>query len=212
LLGLLYFTQSSAPKVANTTTNAPLRSYLVIKPSQPSVESAPAPSVTMPAAPVNNEANATTQTEELVPVPVVTQPVPTPVSEPSQEQVLTITSDVATQQNQTTISKSQIDNAFERFQNNLQSQQVQRFSEIEARAFRQAQTSPEIIAPEVTLTPEQREAQKRRIITDCSNAAKKGMSIIIGFMGGSINCHQNPDFQQYIDKRLNKNNQDESRQ
>jgi hypothetical protein len=109
------------------------------------------------------------------------------------------------------ISISQINLALKDYESYIDGQQIQQMAHEEAAEFRQRQTSPKIIAPTKSLSPEQLEAQRRRIIVDCENAAKRGVSVISYLLGGTIECNQNPDFQQYINKRLNKGTPESSK-
>ncbi|WP_371193095.1 hypothetical protein [Glaciecola sp. SC05] len=99
--------------------------------------------------------------------------------------------------------KRRIDHAVRNYQSNINDQAIQRMAEQDAKEYQLRKSSP-IIAPPNLPSQEDREAMLRTIELDCANAAKKGLGFISGLMGGTIECRNNPDFQQYIDKHLGK--------
>nr|WP_136249464.1 hypothetical protein [Ningiella ruwaisensis] len=105
-------------------------------------------------------------------------------------------------------NKSAIDNAVQRYQMQQNAQAIQNMAEQEAKAYMRQKVSPDLNLPDFDslARAEQREAALRKIEVDCANAAKKGISIITGLFGGTVQCRDNNEFQQYIDKHLNKQN------
>lgn len=96
-----------------------------------------------------------------------------------------------------------VNKAIGNYQKQIHNAKVQRMAEQAAKAYRKAKTSPEI-DPTVTFSYEERSAALRKIEVDCANILKKGMRILSYFGGGTIDCRNNSNFQQYINKHLNK--------
>jgi hypothetical protein len=103
--------------------------------------------------------------------------------------------------NDPVISRQTIDRAVQNYQSILNKQAILKMGEQQAREYQIQKRSPLIARPSVA-TGEQRESMLRRVEVDCASAAKKGLSIITGLFGGSIECRSHSNIQQYIDKHL----------
>lgn len=111
------------------------------------------------------------------------------------------------------INKRRIDTAVQNYHSMLNNQAVQRLAEQRAKEYQQEKdTEAPIIGPSSTLSQEQREAVKRKIEIDCASASKRGLSFVSGLFGGTIECRNHSDIQQYIDKHLNKHKDLQSKQ
>jgi hypothetical protein len=133
------------------------------------------------------------------------KPIDSAITQENTAKILTSTSN---SQADISINMASIDQALQNYQIQLNDQQINKMAQESALAFRKEKTSPQITMPSNTMTPEQQEALRRRVVVDCTNAAKRGLSIITSLLGGTIECNQNPDFQEFIDKRINKAPQD----
>ena len=92
--------------------------------------------------------------------------------------------------------------AIGKYQKQIHRAKVQSMAEQAAKAYRKAKTSPEINAT-TTVSYEERSAALRKIEVDCANVLKKGLSILSYLGGGTVDCRNNNNFQEYINKHLN---------
>ncbi|MDF2176688.1 hypothetical protein P2G88_00305 [Aliiglaciecola sp. CAU 1673] len=90
---------------------------------------------------------------------------------------------------------------------NMQQMQRQQLGEQAAREFRQQQTNPIGHIPDIQPMQSEEETflESQRIEANCDNNAKAAIAGVLSLMGGQVRCSRPPDFQQYIDRRLNKN-------
>lgn len=107
---------------------------------------------------------------------------------------------------------AQLNQALRDYQIHFGEQEIQRMAKEGAAELRRQRASPSITSSASPLSPEQLDAQRRQIVVDCTNAAKRGISVISSLLGGVIECNKNLDFQQYIDKRLKKKNSTDDHQ
>lgn len=101
------------------------------------------------------------------------------------------------------INRQNIAGAVREYQAAINSQAIQLMAEQGAKEYQKRRLSP-VIQPPAISTREEREAILRRVEIDCTNAAKQGLSFVSGLLGGTIECRKNSTFQEYIDKRLEK--------
>jgi len=182
--------------VANSQTK-PVKSYLIVKsPAKPIAirhednsiaDIVPLEEAAEPAQ-VKSEPEADVIQSDQQPSPIASQSEMTTASSPSNNK-----------------PQQKLNNAIQRYQSNLHQAKVQKMAEEAARAYQQAKTSPEI-NPSPVRTAEERAAALRKIEVDCASAAKQGLAVVTGLLGGTIECRKNNNFQQYIDKHLNKTN------
>jgi hypothetical protein len=90
--------------------------------------------------------------------------------------------------------------------NHYSQQRNQRMAEDAAHAYRQQRRSPEFPAANVDpfKTEEEIFKEELKVKTDCSSTANKSVVMLASLFGGNINCSKPPPFQEFIDKRLNK--------
>lgn len=96
-----------------------------------------------------------------------------------------------------------VDDALHRYQAQLNNKAIAQISQQELQNYQRSKVSPQITAPKPMDAADQ-QILIERIKVDCTDAAKKGLSIISGLLGGTIECNEHVNFQEYIDKRLNK--------
>jgi hypothetical protein len=101
------------------------------------------------------------------------------------------------------INKQNIVGAVREYQAAINSQAIQQMAEQGAKDYQKRRLSP-VIQPPAISTREERGAILRRVEIDCTNAAKQGLSFVSGLLGSTIECRKNSTFQEYIDKRLEK--------
>jgi hypothetical protein len=92
--------------------------------------------------------------------------------------------------------------AIGKYQKQIHRAKVQSMAEQAAKAYRKAKTSPEINTA-TTVSYEERSAALRKIEVDCASLLKKGLSILSYLGGGTVDCRNNNNFQEYINKHLN---------
>lgn len=152
-------------------------------PSEPQVE--PLPPEPLPAKPV--------KTEEMKPEPEPQAPATTRQPEPSKP---------STQSGVT----SPVTNMARRHLNSFHQQQQARLAEQASRDFRQQQNSP-IIDAEVQdkfLTEDEKFRDTLKVKADCSSTSKKTAAVVLGFLGGNVECSDPPPIKGFIQKHINK--------
>ena len=90
----------------------------------------------------------------------------------------------------------------------LQQQQMQMqqdMAEAAARAYRQQKNSPDLRIGEFDPNPEPTPGEHQ---INCDKGVNSSLAVVAGLFGGNVKCTQRNDFQQFIDKRLNKTHLD----
>lgn len=85
-------------------------------------------------------------------------------------------------------------------------QRNQQMAQDAARAYRQQRISPDFPAAQVDpfKTEEEKFQESVEVKADCSSTANKSVAMVASIFGGNIKCSKPPPFQDFIDKRLNK--------
>jgi hypothetical protein len=81
--------------------------------------------------------------------------------------------------------------------------ELQNLSETESEQYRQSITSPELNIPDWQNIEE--EPVVKPVTVRCDNTAAKTVRLLGNIMGGRMRCADKPDIDQFIQKRLNKN-------
>lgn len=78
----------------------------------------------------------------------------------------------------------------------------------EAREYRKQRISPTLpkFSPKPVLTENEKFRQAVAVEIDCGNTTGKALATVSGWLGGTVTCGELPEFQSFIDKRLNKEN------
>lgn len=89
-----------------------------------------------------------------------------------------------------------------------QYQQQQQVAEQAAREFMQRQANPVGKIPDFSQTLSEDEQRLKAITKEvnCDSTVNATVAVLMGIAGGMVKCSNKPDFQQFIDKRLNKQN------
>lgn len=90
----------------------------------------------------------------------------------------------------------------------LQQQQMQMqqdMAEAAARAYQQQKNSPDLRIGEYDPKPEPTPGEHQ---INCDKGVNSSLAVVAGLFGGNVKCTQRNDFQQFIDKRLNKTHLD----
>ncbi len=89
---------------------------------------------------------------------------------------------------------------------NFQQQQHQRMAEQASRNYQESKNSPFINTEEKDpfMTEDEKLQESLKVRADCGGATKGTAALILGFMGGNIECSKPPPIDGYIQKRLNK--------
>jgi hypothetical protein len=106
------------------------------------------------------------------------------------------------------LSKSRIDKAVQNYQSSIDSKAINNMALEEAREYELRKTSPLLNIPDLP-SAEERAATLRTREIDCNNKAKLVVAALAGAFNGNVRCRQSNQFQEYIDKRLNKEAKDE---
>lgn len=90
--------------------------------------------------------------------------------------------------------------------NRYSQQRNQQMAQDAARNYRQQQRSPDFPAANVDpfKTEEEKFQESVEVKADCSSTANKSVAMAAFLFGGNIKCSKPPPFQDFIDKRLNK--------
>jgi hypothetical protein len=75
-----------------------------------------------------------------------------------------------------------------------------------ARTYRQQRSTPDFPAANIDpyKTEEEKFQQSLQVKADCSSTTNKSVATLASLFGGNIQCSKPPPFQEFIDKRLNK--------
>lgn len=90
--------------------------------------------------------------------------------------------------------------------NSFQQQQQNKVAEQASRYYQQHKNSP-VIDDEVKnpfMTEDEKIRDSLRVRADCSSASKKTTAVILGFLGGQIDCSKPPSIDHFIQDRINK--------
>lgn len=90
----------------------------------------------------------------------------------------------------------------------LQQQQLQvqqEMAEAAAQAYREQKNSPDLRIGEYQPKPEPTPGEHE---INCDKGVNSSLAVVAGLFGGNVKCTQRNDFQQFIDKRLNKTHLD----
>ena len=90
----------------------------------------------------------------------------------------------------------------------LQQQQLQvqqEMAEAAAQAYREQRNSPDLRIGEYQPKPEPTPGEHE---INCEKGVNSSLAVVAGLFGGNVKCTQRNDFQQFIDKRLNKTHLD----
>lgn len=88
----------------------------------------------------------------------------------------------------------------------LNQQADKRLAQEAGRYYQQQKNSPIIHAPNKNrfMTEDEKRLDKTKIRANCDGAARKTAAIIMGFMGGNVDCTSKPNINNFINKRINK--------
>ncbi|WP_395342706.1 hypothetical protein PN836_001630 [Ningiella sp. W23] len=125
-----------------------------------------------------------------------------PAESNSNLEILTNKSDVSSAE-MAKLKLKNIHSAAEQFFQQQEQSAVSKMAGEASRKF-QEEKNQVLIDTSPKMSVEEREALLRKIEVDCTNAKKKGMMIIMGVLGGTVECRSHSNFQEYIDKHLNK--------
>lgn len=90
--------------------------------------------------------------------------------------------------------------------NSFQQQQQNKVAEQASRYYQQHKNSP-VIDDEVKnpfMTEDEKMRDSLKVRADCSSASKKTTAVILGFLGGQIDCSTPPSIDHFIQDRINK--------
>lgn len=90
--------------------------------------------------------------------------------------------------------------------NSFQQQQQNRMAEQASRSYQQYKNSP-VIDDEVKnpfMTEDEKFRDKLTVRADCSGATQKTTAVLLGFLGGQVDCSKPPAIEGFIQNRLNK--------
>lgn len=101
----------------------------------------------------------------------------------------------------------------QRHMQGIQQQQDQRFIQGQSEAFRQQRVSPDLnlAHQQAFMSEDEKFLQQRTISVDCDNSAAKTLSILSKLVGGTLKCSQPPSVAPFIQRRLNKQSDLESK-
>ena len=166
---------------------------------------------------------------EPLPAPVEIEQPPEPVIEkaiPKPEETVSVTEDIQQEQPPVeqpseipapadvltvpTVTPSPTDNVVtnmaRRHLRNFQQQQRQKMAEQASRDYQQSKNSP-LIDGEIKdpfMTEDEKLMESLKVRADCSNTAKKTTAMVLGFLGGGVECSPPPPIKGFIQKRLTK--------
>ncbi|WP_158972286.1 hypothetical protein [Paraglaciecola sp. L3A3] len=85
-------------------------------------------------------------------------------------------------------------------------QQDEQMAEQARRDYQQQKNSPTLHSskPNQFVSEEQKLIDKIKIRANCDGLARKTTAVLLGFMGGKIDCTSKPDINGFINKRINK--------
>ncbi|MEP2651266.1 MAG: hypothetical protein ABJH06_04655, partial [Paraglaciecola sp.] len=88
----------------------------------------------------------------------------------------------------------------------FQQQQHQRMAEQASRNYQESKNSPFINTEEKDpfMTEDEKLQESLKVRADCGGTTKKTTAVLLGFLGGNIECSKPPPINNYIQKRLNK--------
>ncbi|MFT2091774.1 hypothetical protein [Paraglaciecola sp. 2405UD69-4] len=88
----------------------------------------------------------------------------------------------------------------------FQQQQHQRMAEQASRQFQESKNAPFINTKEKDpfMTEDEKLQESLKVRADCGGTTKATAALLLGYMGGNIECTQPPEIDGFIQKRLNK--------
>jgi hypothetical protein len=94
----------------------------------------------------------------------------------------------------------------QRHLSNYSKQADLKLAERAAKLYQQLKTAPTISSVTIDpyLTEDEKFQQKLTVKVDCSSTLNKTIAVISGITGGALDCSKTPQFDSYIDRRLNK--------
>jgi hypothetical protein len=148
----------------------------------------------------------------------VVQVVPAQTSPPKREEKVQreaasndeVSEITATEQSVTPVLSSEViapaTSMAKRHLNNFQQQQRNRVAEQASRYYQQHKNSPIINnqAKNSFMTEDDRFKDNLKIRADCSSTSKQTAAVLLGFLGGQIDCSTPPPISGFIQNRLNK--------
>ena len=90
--------------------------------------------------------------------------------------------------------------------NSFQQQQQHSMAEQASRAYQQRKNSPIINAKikHPFMSKDEKFRDSLKVRADCSSTGKKTAAVLLGLLGGSVDCSKPPPINGFINKRLNK--------
>lgn len=156
--------------------------------------------------------------EAEVPPPAAPEPEPVietpqaevePATKPEQSETTNVpaveTAPVKNDSTKATISKP-VTSMARRHLGNFHQQQHQRMAEQASRNYQESKNSPFINTEEKDpfMTEDEKLQESLKVRADCGGATKGTAALLLGYLGGNIECTSPPAIDGYIQKRLNK--------